>query len=1345
MNTFPQHPSDDEDSKPHLLGGQQQTGKSPGKRLACWAGIGLLILIAVIVAAILALIHIPSLRKFALRVAEQKLSASFGARIQARDFALSLSQLTLDLYSVTVNGAAPYAEPPLVTVDHIGLGLGITSLLSRQWYVRTIVLDHPVVRLFVDARGNDNLPQSKEKNRQSNADFFQLGVRHALLDGGEVYYNNRKIALNADLHDLTLKARFDPVREQYSGGLSYRDGQLEFANYHPMAHELDMEFDATRSKFTLRHGVLRSGPSHLELAATVEDFAQPRMHATYSALVDSGEFRQIMKNPALPAGTIATEGTLDYQSQPDVPLLATMIVNGNLSSRTLRIQTSGLSANISDLGARYSLANGDAAVSDIHARLLGGNLTGNLTMRQITGHSHSRLRAALTAISLAELRPMMKGSPLQAAALTGTLNADADANWGKTLDDLTAQTNATMQARLAPRGSGGGQPVPVNGAIHAQYMAARKEVSLTQSYLRMPNTELDLNGTVSHRSSLEIRLRTNDLHELETVADNLRAAAQPGAAPQPLGLYGSASFAGAVSGSTSAPNLTGQLEASNWRIRGSAWRLLRTAINLSPSAATLHNGELEPADQGRITFNLSTDLQHWSFTDSSPFQLGLKANHVSVAELTQLAGFQAPLAGILSAEISLRGSELHPVGQGNLSLTKALIWSEPVESVNVNFRGTSDEVQAHLNAQIPAGGAQGVFAYFPKEERYQAQLAASGIRLAQLQTIKSRHLEVAGVLNITAGGQGSIKNPELSATVESPQLEVRKQTLGDLRLQTNLANHVADIALDTRAVNTTVTVRAQVNTTGDYQTNAKIDTQSIPLQPLIALYAPAEAANITGQTELHATLRGPLKDKSALGAHATIPIFELNYLNKIQLAAANPIQVDFTNGVLALQKTHIRGTDTDVELQASVPSNSAQPISLLALGTVNLQIAQLFDPDLSTSGKLRFDINSYGARANPDVHGQIRIENANFATADVPIGLQAGNGILTLTRDRLNITQFSGTIGGGKVQASGALVYKPHLRFDLALAGKGMRLLFPEGIRQELDANLNLSGTTEAARLGGRVNIDQLSFTPDFDLTEFISQFGGETAAPPTPGFSQNLELNVAVQSTTGVNLVSRELSLQGSGNLTVRGTADQPIILGRVNLTSGDLIFRGNRYILQHGTIDFANPARTQPTVNLAANTTIQQFNIYLQFYGPAEHLRTNYTSVPSLPPSDIISLLAFGRTTEASAANPTPGNLGAESLLASQVSSQLTSRVQKIAGISQLSIDPVLTSNGAQQNPGARVTIQQRVTANIFVTFATDLTQTQSQVVSLQYKLSPRVIISGTRDQNGGFSFDTRIRKSW
>jgi translocation and assembly module TamB len=205
-------------------------------------------------------------------------------------------------------------------------------------------------------------------------------------------------------------------------------------------------------------------------------------------------------------------------------------------------------------------------------------------------------------------------------------------------------------------------------------------------------------------------------------------------------------------------------------------------------------------------------------------------------------------------------------------------------------------------------------------------------------------------------------------------------------------------------------------------------------------------------------------------------------------------------------------------------------------------------------------------------------------------------------------------------------------------------------------------------------------------------------------------------------------------------------VILGRVNINGGDLIFQGNRYILQGGTIDFINPTRTQPVVNVGVNTTIQQWNIQMRFWGPADHLHTNYSSDPALPPSDIINLIAFGKTEEArnaQAAGAQPGNLGAMSLLASQVSGQVTSRLEKVAGISQLSIDPVLGGNG--QNPGARIAIQQRVTSKIFVTFATDVTSTQRQVIKLEYQKSPRLSFNAVRDENGGFAFDTRIHKTW
>jgi translocation and assembly module TamB len=416
------------------------------------------------------------------------------------------------------------------------------------------------------------------------------------------------------------------------------------------------------------------------------------------------------------------------------------------------------------------------------------------------------------------------------------------------------------------------------------------------------------------------------------------------------------------------------------------------------------------------------------------------------------------------------------------------------------------------------------------------------------------------------------------------------------------------------------------------------------------------------------------------------------------------------------------------------------------LGTVDLHLAQVFEPDITSSGELKFNIDSSGATNSPDLAGQVEIVDANFASRDLPVGLQHGNGVLTLTKERLNITKFQGTVGGGTLTAQGGVAYRPGVQFNLGLAANGVRVLYPQGVRESVNANIRLAGTTDNAVLGGQVNLADLSFTPAFDLNSFIGQFSGGVSPPSTPGLAQNIQLNLGVSSENNINLVSRTLSVNGSANLRVRGTAAQPVILGRVNLSGGDIILNGDRFVLNGGTIEFVNPSETQPVVNLALNTTIQQYDISMRFDGPIDQLRTNYSSDPSLPAADIINLLAFGTTTEANAANPsTPANQAAESLVASQVSGQVTSRVSKVAGISQLSINPVLAGGTNQGPPGANITIQQRVTGNLFVTYSSNVASTQNQTIQGQYQLSPRVAVSATRDQNGGFAFDTLIKNTW
>ncbi len=77
---------------------------------------------------------------------------------------------------------------------------------------------------------------------------------------------------------------------------------------------------------------------------------------------------------------------------------------------------------------------------------------------------------------------------------------------------------------------------------------------------------------------------------------------------------------------------------------------------------------------------------------------------------------------------------------------------------------------------------------------------------------------------------------------------------------------------------------------------------------------------------------------------------------------------------------------------------------------------------------------------------------------------------------------------------------------------------------------------------------------------------------------------------------------------------------------------FRGNQYRLSRGDINFVNPFRLDPVVDIEATTTIRQYQVTVDFDGPASHLAMSYRSDPPLPSSDIITLLALGSTGEES-----------------------------------------------------------------------------------------------------------------
>ena len=309
-----------------------------------------------------------------------------------------------------------------------------------------------------------------------------------------------------------------------------------------------------------------------------------------------------------------------------------------------------------------------------------------------------------------------------------------------------------------------------------------------------------------------------------------------------------------------------------------------------------------------------------------------------------------------------------------------------------------------------------------------------------------------------------------------------------------------------------------------------------------------------------------------------------------------------------------KGTETSLRVQGRIPVQTTKAMDLTAQGQINLKLLGSLVPDVQSAGKINLDLRGTGNFSQPGVQGQIRLDNVALTTSEAPLGVEKLNGVLDVANGQVRVTQLSGQSGGGQISGRGTITYQPQLQFNLALNAKGVRLLYPTGVRSVFDGDLALTGNRESAAVNGQVLIDSFSFTPDFDLASVAAQASTPSLPPANPGFADNLKLNIGVQSSSDLSAASSTVSIEGDVNVRVVGTAANPVIVGRTDLTSGDVFFAGQRYQLERGLLNFTNPSRTEPYLNVLITTTIQQYNLNLTIVGPVEKLETKYTSRSSI-----------------------------------------------------------------------------------------------------------------------------------
>src|SRR5579872_216240 len=1320
--------------------------KANGKNIVRWAAIAIAAVLLVLVVAAIVVVHTTAFQHFVLQQIEQKVQASTGALLNIGRMAINWRLLTLDFYGITLHGKESGSQAPLFAADHMRIGLKIVSILQRKVDLNEIVLDQPVAHLSVDRNGNSNLPQSPTSSSSQSGssvnNLIDLAIQHVELNSGEIYYNDRATPLAAELHDFRTQIHFVPVASEYRGTLAYSDGRVTAKTFRPISHRLQLNFTLSRSGLVADPVTLTAEKSTLNLYAKMTNFERAHIEATYDGVLNTVELGRIAKSQSVPAGEVSLTGNLRYDNDPDKSVVDSAYLDGRLSSPQLVMNTGQIQATPKSIRAEFRLQDGNFSVRNLEADLLGGHVGANYDLSHLSGNSSSRVDAYVRNVSLQAMNNTAAVQNRQAIKVRGRVDGTVTATWGSSVKNAVARAHLVIRDSSQP--AVGDSAIPLNGLIDVAYDGARNTASFGQSYLRTGNTTVSITGVLSDRSQLDVQANTSNLHEVIALASAFQSgsSATTNAASSLPDLRGSARFAGQVSGSVKEPRIKGDLSANDLAVRNARWRALHMSLDAASSGVSIQNGSLTDTQKGQINFSGHADLAAWSVTPSSPLSVQVTARQISISDLEQWTQSQYPVNGVLAANISIHGTEQNPQGQGSLQITQASAWNEPIKNLNVDFQGDGNSIHSNAQLVIPAGSLTAALTYQPKTQSYDVNLRATGVKLDQLQSVQARDLGIAGSLTLSADGHGNIKSPQFAANLQLPTLAVRDQTISDVQVQLNLANQRADFTLSSRADQGSIQAKGNVGLNGEYPASASLDIRGIPVAVVLAHYL-TKAQQIQGQTEIHASLNGPLKNPYAIAAQLEIPTFSLNY-QAAQLALVHPLRANYKNGIATIEQADLKGTGANLSMKGVIPIKAAVPLNVSANGSIDLSLLQTFATGVQSSGSINLNVAARGDLTHPAMQGKIGIVNAAVSTESVPVSIEGMNGQIQVSGNRLEIAQLSGAAGGGTISARGFLTYGAQPTFNLGVDTKSVRIRYPEGIRSVLSGNLSLAGNQANSQLTGRVLIDRLSFTQQFDLATFLGKFSTETPATAPSPFAAGMKLDVAIVTSQELNLSSSKVSLGGAANLTLTGTMAAPVVLGRATLNSGEMFFMGKRYEIQSGTIEFANPVRTVPVVNIYVKTIVQQYNITLNFVGPVDSLRTNYTSDPPLPPADIINLVAFGKTSEQAATSPsTPATLGAESVLAQGAASQLSGKLEKLVGISQLTIDPL--AGNSQTNPGAQVAIQQRVTGNILLTFSTDVTSTQNQAIQVQYQVKRNLTVSVLRDQYGGYAADMRIHKTF
>lgn len=798
------------------------------------------------------------------------------------------------------------------------------------------------------------------------------------------------------------------------------------------------------------------------------------------------------------------------------------------------------------------------------------------------------------------------------------------------------------------------------------------------------------------------------------------------------GLKGVFSGSGRLTGTRTDP--TALLEASGKGLSSGSYTIGDALLNLRFSQRTFFIDDLRLTNKGSLlaaTGSVKMIEEDFSLMDDPEFRLSLTGGSLFLADFSDQMQGRLSVNGIvkgtfdnMSGNLDMEGSKLNLGGQtiDHFSL-KTLLKGQTIHVKDLDIRVTPDA----------AVKGQGWASY--SDKRFELSLSSQDFPLTAIDVISDTAL-TSGRMTMDLSCAGTIETPVINSQINIRGIEIKNEPLDDMDLTIEIKNRIARVKGQMGAL-----------LEGEYHFEdktflASVDMAKLDLSPY---FNAAGQETFSGRMNGSITASGRVDDLPMIRATAEIKNTALRF-KKNEFIHIPGLNLSMADGrfslpearitILGQEGIKIKGEgsfreDLFLELKGQIPFEAITPV---------------FEDISNASGNMILSASLKGTISDPRFTGDLKLDRMGMAVLGMEQQFRGINGIIRITPDSIEIDRVSGQLDDGNFDFSGKIGLNgltPE-SYDLNASAQQLFLEFPDLMDITLNTSLSLTGNRDVSNLTGEIVLleGRYSKAIELDLAGAVEKKREVQPVQEKPAISflEKMALNIDIRHREPFWVDNNLALLSIRPDLKLSGTAAEPVISGRAQVDSGTITFQGNEFEVRKGIIDFINPYKIEPSIDMEADLEVRSWTIYLTVSGTPDNLDFNFRSTPEEQHADILSLLAFGKTTRELRQADGGSTFSPSEILAGFVAETLQKNIKDASGLDYLEIKP---DNDTQGVPGVNVVVGKDLSRQMTVKYGVDVRNGETiQRMNTDYKLLENLLLRGFQDTGGQFGGEIKYR---